>query len=111
MSAFDDLSRYANTSAVYDGNIGIVRLHNTNIVRYEEEEGGRVITLDSGGWNTTTTKKRMNEAFKALGLRIRVYQENYRWYVSLGPAGNAQFYDGMRLTQAFGSPHASVVPR
>ena len=111
MKTFDDLAKYNNTSAIHDGGTWMVRLHSTNIFKMVEEELGRVITLDSGGWMTTTTKKRINEACYAIGLRIVLYQENGKWYVQLGNiAPTVPFYDGMVLTQAFGSENAVVVP-
>ena len=70
-----------------------------------------VAAICSGGWMTTTTKKRINEACYAIGLRIVLYQENGKWYVQLGNiAPTVPFYDGMVLTQAFGSENAVVVP-
>ena len=103
MKTFDDLATYNNTSAIHDGDTWMVRLHNTNIFKMVEEEAGRVITLNSGGWQTTTTKKRINEACRAIELKIVVYQEKHKWFVGVGPDGpSVPFYDGMVLQSVFG---------
>ncbi|HMN10696.1 MAG TPA: hypothetical protein PKD55_00055 [Bellilinea sp.] len=54
-----------------------VRYHNTDVVLYTE----RGITLNSGGWYTSTTKARINDALNALPGFIRVYQEKGVWYL------------------------------
>ena len=110
MATFDDLAKYNNTSAIHDGDTWLVRLHNTNIFKMVEEESGRVITLNSGGWQTTTTKKRINEAFEAIGGRSRVIQVKGTWYVSTCCDDKmVLFEDGMKLSQAFGSPNIVAV--
>ena len=103
MKSFNDLAKYNNTSAIHDGDTWMVRLHNTNIFKMVEHESGRVITLDSGGWKTTTTKKRINEAFESIGLPFVLYQDKGEWYIQLGNIGpTVQFSDGMVLQSVFG---------
>ena len=58
-----------------DGSFGI-RLHSTQVVVYHED--GRIV-LDSGGWQTVTTKARMNSFSNA-----SLWQDKGIWYVS-GP--------------------------
>ena len=60
--------------------ITIVRYHDTDIVIISEH----VITLDTGGWFTPTTKRRMNEASKEFNLGFTVYQLDGLWYVRDG---------------------------
>jgi hypothetical protein len=52
-----------------------VRLHDTNVVTFHDD--GR-IELDSGGWDTVTTKSRMNACL----LQYGVFANNGTWYVS-----------------------------
>lgn len=52
--------------------------HNT-VVASIDRDG--VVTLNTGGYNTVTTKRRMNQFFAHHGLRYTVYQSNYQWYV------------------------------
>ena len=62
-----DVSTYTNTEVWWDedGDRVRVRLHQTVIFDYD----GHALVLDTGGWKTPTTKKRINECFRAFGLR------------------------------------------
>tara|TARA_R100001440_G_scaffold48942_1_gene68780 strand:+ start:159 stop:467 length:309 start_codon:yes stop_codon:yes gene_type:complete len=69
-----------------------VRYHNTNIVEFTPTS----VTLNSGGWDTATTKRRMNEVSCQYNLDFWVSQENFKWWVSVGPSGKPiPFKDGM----------------
>lgn len=43
-----------------------VTYHQTRVAHYDRSEG--VITLDTGGWFTATTKRRMNQALEHWGF-------------------------------------------
>lgn len=60
-----------------------VRYHNTDVVSF----GRRAVILRTGGWATTTTKRRMNEMSRKFGLGYNVYQQHYNWYVSTPKQG------------------------
>ena len=89
-----------NTRITYD-NVGrIVTYHTTAIVRHNTLQG--VITLNSGGWQTVTTKVRMNQyAHEFANGAYSVYQQKGVWYVRIhtGPqAGQTvDFFDGMEI--------------
>jgi hypothetical protein len=98
---------YIVTNVDGGGGYSIV-LHRTPIVTYHPD--GR-ITLRSGGFQTVTTKARMNEVLPG---DIRVYQERHDWFVNT-PYGTIPFYDGMVIetgatTSHSGGPH-EVNPR
>ena len=61
----------------------IVTLHSTEIVKFRQE-GGFIeeIQLDTGGYNTVTTRRRMNEVSQAYGLGFKVYQKKHQLYVA-----------------------------
>ena len=44
------------------------------------------VHLDNGGWFTSTTKTRMNQASRQFNLGFSVYQKDFDWYV-VTPAG------------------------
>ena len=72
-----------------DGSVGII-LHATEVVRIHAD--GRY-TLNTGGWQTVTTKARINQYSP-----VRVYARDFIWYVH--PAhtlcgGGLKFFDGM----------------
>ena len=41
-----------------------------------------IITLNTGGWETSTTKLRMNQASSEWGLGYHVYQHKHDWFVT-----------------------------
>lgn len=65
------------TTVRYENGATIVRYHQTDILKFNEDK----IILNTGGWNTTTTKKRLNQASAQFGLNYHVYQKNYDWLV------------------------------
>ena len=73
-----------------DGSVGIM-LHSTYVVTIHPDNSA---TLNSGGWQTVTTKDRINQYSP-----VRVYQRKEVWYTNcVGSSGCANlfpFYDGM----------------
>lgn len=69
-----------------DGGIGI-RLHWTVVVTYERDGS---IRLNSGGFETTTTKQRINACLPA---GFRVFAKSYKWYVQIGGFENGETID------------------
>ena len=59
--------------------------------------------LNSGGWRTATTKKRMNQFAEAMGFPWRIREVNRKWVVNISDnhRGTAVlffcFYDGMEV--------------
>jgi len=64
-----------------------IKYHNTIVVEYLPD--GSCI-LRSGGWKTVTTKRRINEYSP-----VRVYQQNFEWYIADGKDTPTPFVDGM----------------
>ena len=80
------------TSVVNDNSVTMVCYHNTPVVKITDDE----IILNSGGWLTATTKRRMNQASLQYNLGFAVYQVNFSWYVDY--KGNTiPFEDGLTL--------------
>lgn len=75
-----------------DGTRNVI-LHSTTIVKTHPDG---TVTLDSGGYTTPVTKRRMNQVANAWNLKFGVYQKNHEWFVSL-PGGDIPFEDGMRI--------------
>ena len=65
------------------GVVTLVTLHHTDIVKITDYQtsGEMHITLDTGGYNTVTTRRRMNEVSQAYGLGFRVYSKKHQLYV------------------------------
>lgn len=82
------------TTIAQDNGQTVITYHSTQIVKYDDQS----IVLNSGGYQTVTTKRRMNEVASTLGLGFRVYQENFDWFVVYG--GRVYpFQDRMTLDQ------------
>ena len=83
----------ANTSVQMNDEVATVYLHGNKIA----EIGEGFITLFDGGWQSNTTKSRLNAILDANGLPGEcVFQKDFTWYV--GQAGGPiPFFSGMRL--------------
>jgi len=66
-----------------------VRLHSTKVVQIKSD--GSVI-LNSGGWQTSTTKDRINQVLSALNKSEGVEQKKFEWFL-----GDKEFEDGMKV--------------
>lgn len=60
-----------------EGSSIIVRYWYTDVVKFSPG----LITLNTGGHFTNTTKTRMNQASNQYGLGYNVYQKDFGWYV------------------------------
>lgn len=82
-----------NTYKVWlkDGTV-IIRLHHTDIITMHPNGN---VTLSSGGWETLTTKSRINEFIPFNNLYIS--QHDYIWYIEdvNNPRKIYKFYDGI----------------
>lgn len=72
----------------------IGRYHSTDVIKFNDQE----IILDSGGWQTVTTKTRLNQASNQFDLGFSVYQKNFEWFVDYR-GQTFPFEDGMTLTR------------
>lgn len=63
-----------------------ITLHSTDVVRIHEDG---TYTLRSGGWQTLTTKDRINQYSP-----VRVYQRNFEWFVKIN-GKEFPFMEGM----------------
>lgn len=78
-----------NTWAIRDGDDIVIRLHQTDIVRYKPNGD---IVLDSGGWRTMTTKDRIGQF-----APVRVYQSDGEWWLTYHAGSLYAYADGMIL--------------
>lgn len=101
MSRSNTLSMYRTIIGFEDG-YHYVQYARTKIVRWNDAE----VILNSDGWRTVTTKRKMNQAALQFDLRFGVYQEKGDWFVfRRGPAGeflygqDREFEDGLTITR------------
>lgn len=85
----------ANTSVHFDSETGscVVRLHGNKIAVV----GDNFVQLFDGGWQTVTTKSRLNAILSEHGLPgEKVFQKAHKWFVTVN-GETVEFFSGMRL--------------
>jgi hypothetical protein len=84
----------ANTSVHHHEGVAIVRLHGNKIA----EIGDDFMTLFDGGWQTTTTKSRLNALMSEFcNPGECVFQKAYQWFIKANGI-TVPFQSGMKLT-------------
>jgi hypothetical protein len=84
----------ANTVVRNLGDVTEVLLHGNKIA----ELGDFHITLFDGGWQSNTTKSRLNALLRAHGIGNEcVFQKNYVWNFRMSDGTTIPFFSGMRL--------------
>jgi len=85
----------ANTE-VYtnDNNCSLVYLHGNHIATVTYNK----VRIFDGGWQTNTTKSRLNAIIKSLcdGRMFEVFQKNYQWFIK-DAVVNVEFENGYTL--------------
>ena len=89
----------SNTQVTYNenSNCSSVRLHGHLIATYDHNV--KAIKIDSCGWQSVTTKSRLNALLEEVKYGCRVFQKNFNWFVSYND-DTASFWDGMILIDA-----------
>jgi len=86
----------SNTSVTYykSENLSEVRLHGNLIAWYDHSD--QRLALSSAGWQTNTTKSRLNALLHQFHYGYTVFQKAYVWYISK-PLGKKvyDFFDGI----------------
>jgi hypothetical protein len=85
--------KVANTQVTTEGDVSRVFLHGNQIATI----GENFIQLFDGGWQSNTTKSRLNAILQEFGIAgERVYQKNFTWFVNYN-GFPIPFFSGMRL--------------
>ena len=86
--------RHARNTSVYNGELGTaVQYVNTHVFTLYNDGS---IRLNSGGYRTPTTKRRINQAADAFGINLSVWQKDFDWYVKYN-GKTYDFVDRMRF--------------
>lgn len=93
MPRMDRLSEYRTTITANNSGETVVTYVRTPIVAWNSER----VRLQSGGYETVTTKRKMNQAARQFNLCFSVYQRNHDWYVTLPTGETVEFRDGMEF--------------
>jgi hypothetical protein len=82
-----------NTRIVNNGSTVSIRYHYTDIVKVNRDE--MTIELNSNGWETVTTKAKMNLFLANVGCSI--FQQKFQWYLRDASGATHEYHDGMKL--------------
>lgn len=77
MSQQNKIGTHKTSIFAEDGLMRVV-YHETAVVSFNDSK----IILNTGGWQTNTTKTRMNQTSNQFALGFQVYQKNFDWFVS-----------------------------
>jgi len=84
----------ANTEVINNDGVSEVYLHNNLIAKI----GDTWMQLFDGGWQSNTTKSRLNALLSAHGIGNEgVFQKNYTWFFQMSDGSVIPFFSGMRL--------------
>ena len=86
----------SNTQVNYNSNTNCstVVLHRTAIATYDHNTSA--LKLNTGGWQSVTTKSRLNAILQGLISGASVFQRQFDWYLSYNNQ-TVDFWDGMIL--------------
>ena len=89
----------SNTQVSYNNNTNCssVYLHGHQIATFDHNL--KAVKLSSCGWQTVTTKSRLNAILDEVKYGCRVFQKNFDWFVSYNNQTQS-FWDGMILVDA-----------
>ena len=79
----------SNTSVITEDGVSEVRLHGNLIAKV----GDDFVTIFDGGWQSNTTKSRLNAICNEFRPQAGVFQKNFDWFIRHGNA-IFPFYSG-----------------
>ena len=89
----------SNTQVEYNEstNCSTVKLHGNSIATFDHNL--KALKISSCGWQTVTTKSRLNAILSEVKYGCRVFAKNFDWFVSFNNQ-TTSFWDGMILIDA-----------
>lgn len=92
MATLNKIGNHKTSIYTDDSGFICVIYHNTAVVRFNQDK----IILNSGGYQTNTTKTRMNQTSNQFKLDFTVYQKDFTWFVDWYGC-TFEFEDNMQL--------------
>ena len=82
----------SNMSVEVEPNVTVLK-YQGNAIAYKYNDPKNTISITNCGWESTTTKERLNGVIELSGLNIgRIYQKNWVWYLD-GKEWNGNLID------------------
>ena len=85
----------SNTTVITEDDISTVMLHGNHIATYYHDT--KELTLFDGGWQSNTTKSRLNALCAEFAMGFGVFQKNWEWFVSDFSDNKKDFADGITV--------------
>ena len=85
----------SNTTVITEDNISTVMLHGNHIATYFHDT--KELSLFDGGWQSNTTKSRLNALCAEFAMGFGVFQKNWEWFVSDFSNSKKEFADGITV--------------
>ena len=88
-----------NSCTTFDNTIEncFVYLHGNHIATYNYDK--KELSLFDGGWQSNTTKSRLNALLDEFATGFSVFQKNWNWYVSDFLGNTKDFVNGFTLDE------------
>lgn len=99
MGTMQRVGKTATTIRTDANNWTAVTYHDTTVVEFNDD----YVILRTGGWETATTKARMNQASNQFNLGYCVNQTKFVWYVSTHKPWNGESYEWVSNEEMEGS--------
>ena len=80
-----------NTEVITIEGVSFVYLHGNQIATVDDES----MTIFDGGWQSVTTKSRLNALLSAVTHDGGVFQKDFTWYYNSSKVGTVPFMSGM----------------
>ena len=103
MPRMNKLSNYRTAIFMCDGWQCVVYAE-TIIVRWNDD----TILLNTGGWKSVTTKRKMNQASRQFNLGYAVYQKDYCWFLRVFERDAWERWDELATEYLFDNDSISI---
>ena len=85
----------SNTTVITEDDISTIMLHGNHIATYYHDT--KELTLFDGGWQSNTTKSRLNALCAEFATGFGVFQKNWEWFISDFSNDKKDFADGITV--------------
>ena len=85
----------SNTTVITENDISTVMLHGNHIATYYHDT--KELALFDGGWQSNTTKSRLNALCAEFATGFGVFQKNWEWFISDFSNNKKEFADGITV--------------
>jgi hypothetical protein len=90
MANVNQIGQRATTIQTDDDGMTRITYHSTDVVKFNDQK----VILNTGGWQTQTTVRRMNQASNQFKLGYKVFQRNFNLFVTDRLGCTLEFMNG-----------------